>query len=41
MNLTQEDFNPKALPTAQLGSALFIEAGSVALKPGTTSRSRP
>ena len=35
INLTQEDFNAKALPTAQLGSALFVEAGSVALKPGT------
>ena len=35
INLTQENFNPKALPTAQLGSALFIEAGSVSLKPGT------
>jgi ABC-type uncharacterized transport system involved in gliding motility auxiliary subunit len=35
LNLTQENFNAKALPTAQLTSALFIEAGSVALKPGT------
>ncbi len=35
INLTQDAFNPKALPTAQLGSALFIEAGSVSLKPGT------
>src|ERR1017187_837516 len=35
ISLTQENFNAKALPTAQLGSALFIEAGSVALKPGT------
>jgi ABC-type uncharacterized transport system involved in gliding motility auxiliary subunit len=35
MNLTQEDFNPKALPTAQLETALFIEPGSVKLKPGT------
>jgi ABC-type uncharacterized transport system involved in gliding motility auxiliary subunit len=34
INLTQDSFNPKALPTAQLESALFIEAGSVALKPG-------
>jgi ABC-type uncharacterized transport system involved in gliding motility auxiliary subunit len=34
MNLTQEDFNPKALPTAQLETALFIEPGSVKLKPG-------
>jgi ABC-type uncharacterized transport system involved in gliding motility auxiliary subunit len=35
INLTQDSFNPKALPTAQLGSALFVEAGSVALRPGT------
>ena len=35
INLTQDAFNAKALPTAQLGSALFIEAGSVSLKPGT------
>jgi len=35
INLTQPNFNPKALPTAQLSSALFIEAGSVALRPGT------
>ena len=35
MNLTQDSFNAKALPTAQLESALFIEAGSVALRPGT------
>jgi ABC-type uncharacterized transport system involved in gliding motility auxiliary subunit len=35
INLTQEDFNPKALPTAQLETALFIEAGSVKLKPGS------
>jgi ABC-type uncharacterized transport system involved in gliding motility auxiliary subunit len=35
INVTQDDFNAKALPTAQLSSALFVEAGSVALKPGT------
>lgn len=35
INLAQDAFNPKALPTAQLESALFIEAGSVSLKPGT------
>jgi ABC-type uncharacterized transport system involved in gliding motility auxiliary subunit len=35
INLTQDDFNPKALPTAQLETALFIEPGSVKLKPGT------
>jgi ABC-type uncharacterized transport system involved in gliding motility auxiliary subunit len=35
INLTQDDFNAKALPTAQLETALFIEPGSVKLKPGT------
>jgi ABC-type uncharacterized transport system involved in gliding motility auxiliary subunit len=35
ISLTQDNFNAKALPTAQLGTALFIEAGSVSLKPGT------
>jgi ABC-type uncharacterized transport system involved in gliding motility auxiliary subunit len=35
MNLTQDNFNAKSLPTAQLETALFIEAGSVSLKPGT------
>jgi ABC-type uncharacterized transport system involved in gliding motility auxiliary subunit len=35
INLTQANFNAKSLPTAQLETALFIEAGSVALKPGT------
>ncbi len=35
IDLTEAAFNPTALPTAQLGSALFIEAGSVAAKPGT------
>jgi ABC-type uncharacterized transport system involved in gliding motility auxiliary subunit len=35
ISLGQDAFNTKALPTAQLQSALFIEAGSVALKPGT------
>jgi ABC-type uncharacterized transport system involved in gliding motility auxiliary subunit len=34
INLTQDDFNAKALPTAQLETALFIEAGSVKLKAG-------
>jgi ABC-type uncharacterized transport system involved in gliding motility auxiliary subunit len=34
ISLTQDAFNPKALPTAQLESALFIEAGSISLKPG-------
>ncbi len=36
LNLAQDSFNVKALPTAQLSTALFIEAGSVALKPGST-----
>jgi ABC-type uncharacterized transport system involved in gliding motility auxiliary subunit len=35
INLAEGAFNPKALPTAQLSSALFIEPGSVALKPGS------
>ena len=35
LDLTEGNFNATALPTAQLGSALFIEAGSVATKPGT------
>jgi len=35
INLEQGNFNPKALPTAQLASALFIESGSVSLRPGT------
>jgi ABC-type uncharacterized transport system involved in gliding motility auxiliary subunit len=35
INLAEGAFNPKALPTAQLSSALFIESGSVALKPGS------
>lgn len=35
INLTQENFNAKALPTAQLETALFIEPGSVKLKPGS------
>jgi len=35
INLTQDAFNAKALPTAQLSSAMFIESGSVSLKPGT------
>ncbi|HEX2855484.1 MAG TPA: Gldg family protein [Opitutaceae bacterium] len=36
LNLTGESFNAKALPTAQLKSTLFVEAGSVALKTGST-----
>ncbi len=36
INLAQDSFNAKSLPTAQLASALFIEAGSLSLKPGTS-----
>jgi ABC-type uncharacterized transport system involved in gliding motility auxiliary subunit len=36
LNLSQDNFNPKSLPTAQLATALFIESGSVSLKPGST-----
>jgi ABC-type uncharacterized transport system involved in gliding motility auxiliary subunit len=35
LDLTAANFNSTALPTAQLGSALFIEAGSVSLKAGS------
>ncbi len=35
LDMTEANFNAKALPTAQLSSALFIEAGSVDLRPGT------
>ena len=35
LSLTHDDFNAKALPTAQLNSMLFIEPGSVGLKAGT------
>jgi ABC-type uncharacterized transport system involved in gliding motility auxiliary subunit len=35
ISLTQDSFSAKALPTAQLESALFVEAGSVSLAPGT------
>jgi ABC-type uncharacterized transport system involved in gliding motility auxiliary subunit len=35
LDLTAANFNPTALPTAQLGSALFIEAGCIAPKPGS------
>jgi len=36
ISLPQGSFNSKSLPTAQLSSALFVEAGSVSLKPGST-----
>jgi ABC-type uncharacterized transport system involved in gliding motility auxiliary subunit len=35
LDLRKENFNPAALPTAQLNSAWFIESGSLALKPGS------
>jgi len=36
LTVEKESFNPKSLPTAQLGSATFIDAGSVAPKAGST-----
>jgi ABC-type uncharacterized transport system involved in gliding motility auxiliary subunit len=36
LSLRKENFNPKALPTAQLNSAMFIESGSIAQKPGSS-----
>jgi len=41
ISLSQENFNPKAVPTAQLNSALFIESGSVSLKPGANLNFTP
>jgi ABC-type uncharacterized transport system involved in gliding motility auxiliary subunit len=35
LNLGRESFNAKSLPTAQLSSALFVEAGSIAPKAGS------
>jgi ABC-type uncharacterized transport system involved in gliding motility auxiliary subunit len=35
LSLRKANFSPKALPTAQLNTAMFIEAGSIAQKPGT------
>ena len=35
LNLRQEGFSAKSLATAQLKSMLFVEAGSIALKPGS------
>jgi ABC-type uncharacterized transport system involved in gliding motility auxiliary subunit len=35
LSLRRENFNPKSLPTAQLNSTMFIEAGSLAPKPGS------
>jgi ABC-type uncharacterized transport system involved in gliding motility auxiliary subunit len=36
LSLTKDDLNPKALPTAQLTSTLFVESGSLSLKAGST-----
>ena len=36
LSLGRGNFNAKSLPTAQLNSAIFIEAGSLAPKPGST-----
>ena len=36
LGLQQGAFNPTALATAQLSSALFVEAGSLSLMPGST-----
>jgi ABC-type uncharacterized transport system involved in gliding motility auxiliary subunit len=36
LSLRKENFNSKSLPTAQLGSAMFIEAGSLAPKAGSS-----
>ena len=35
LSLRKANFSAKALPTAQLNTAMFIEAGSIAQKPGT------
>lgn len=35
LSLRKDNFNPKALATAQLNSTMFVEAGSVALKSGS------
>jgi len=36
LSLTKPNFNARSLPTAQLSSAMFIEAGSLAPKAGST-----
>jgi ABC-type uncharacterized transport system involved in gliding motility auxiliary subunit len=36
LSLTRQNFNAKALPTAQLNSAMFVESGSLAPKAGST-----
>lgn len=35
LTLTRDNFSAKSLPTAQLNSAMFIEAGSLSAKPGS------
>ena len=35
LNLQHENFNAQSLPTSQLNSALFVEPGSIAQKPGS------
>ena len=36
LSLDHDDFNSTSLPTAELNSMMFVEAGSVSLKPGAT-----
>ena len=36
LSLRKENFSAKALPTAQLNTAWFIESGSISAKPGST-----
>jgi ABC-type uncharacterized transport system involved in gliding motility auxiliary subunit len=36
LSLRKENFSQKALPTAQLNTAWFIESGSISAKPGST-----
>lgn len=36
LSLRKPNFNAKSLPTAQLGSTMFVEAGSITQKPGTS-----
>lgn len=35
LSLNRANFNPKSLPTGQLNSTIFIEAGSLSAKPGS------
>ncbi|MBL9213998.1 MAG: GldG family protein [Opitutaceae bacterium] len=41
LSLTRAELNRTALPTSQLESLLFVEAGAVALKPGTNLNFTP